>query len=777
MPTGKRTEGGKMKTSHDSATVIGKKVRALLAKMTLEEKVAQLAGVLAASLLEKGRFSPAKARKILKHGIGHISAPAMTSALPPRELAAFVNDIQDYLRKNTRLGIPAIVHEECLNGFRAKGATIFPQNIGLASTWGPDLIGRIMSVVRRQMRATGMHQGLAPVLDVTRDPRWGRVEETFGEDPFLVSRLGVAYVRNLQGGDIREGIVATLKHFAGHGLPEGGLNCAPSHITPRLFREVYLYPFEKAVREGGVLSVMNAYHEIDGIPCAASEELLTDILHNEWGFGGVVVSDYFAVPQLETTHRIAADKGDAAGLSLRAGIDVELPGADCYGEPLLKAVKSGAVPLKLVERAVNRILNLKFRLGLFENTRVSPEAAVRIIDTPEDRRLALEAARKSIILLKNAGNLLPLKKNLRSIAVIGPSAASQRNLLGDYTYPAHTQYEMKKDKKTGDVRLVLKDKDKNKDEVDAPQVVTVLEGIKAAVGKATRVSYARGCEVKEESRDGFPEAIKAAQSSDVAVVVVGDISGLMPIATSGEMRDRSVLGLPGVQEELVKAVYETGTPVVLVLVNGRPYALKWLAENIPAIINAWEPGEEGGKAVADVLFGDYNPGGKLPVTFPRSEGQIPVYYAHKPSGRKSAVWKDYVDGSAAPLFEFGYGLSYTTFEFSNLAVKPAKIPAEGTVTIGVDVTNTGKKAGDEVVQVYINDVLASVTRPVKELKAFERIHLKPGEKKTATFRIPAESLAFYDKNMERKVEPGVFKVMIGSSSADIRLEGEFEVTG
>jgi beta-glucosidase len=701
----------------------------------------------------------------------------MTSALPLREVAVFVNDIQKYLRENTRLGIPAIVHEECLNGFRARGATIFPQNIGLASTWDPDVVGRITSVNRRQMRAAGMHQGLAPVLDVARDPRWGRVEETFGEDPYLVARMGVAYIKGLQGDDIKVGIVATTKHFAGHGLPESGLNCAPSHIPPRLFREVYLYPFEQAVKVAGVLSVMNAYHEIDGIPCGASEELLTDILHKEWGFQGVVVSDYFAIAQLETTHRIAADKGDAAALSLRAGIDVELPGTDCYGEPLLKAVQSGAVPLALVDRAVARVLSLKFRLGLFENTYVNPAAAAKVIDTPQDRRLALEAARKSIVLLKNEGNLLPLKKNLRSVAVIGPSAASQRNLLGDYTYPAHARFDIKIDKKTGNARLIWKDKDKNKDEVAAPEVVTILEGIKAVVSKTTKISYARGCEVKEESRDGFPEAVKAARSADVAVVVVGDISGLMPDATSGEMRDRSVLGPPGIQAELVRAVYETGTPAVLVLANGRPYVLKWLAEKIPAIIAAWEPGEEGGRAVAEVLFGDYNPGGKLPVSFPRNEGQLPVYYYRKPSGRKSAIWQDYVDGSADPLFEFGYGLSYTTFEFSNLLIRPTRIPIYGTVTIKADVINAGKRAGDEVVQLYINDVLASVTRPVKELKAFERIHLEPGEKKTVTFRLPADCLAFYDKKMARKVEPGVFKVMMGRSSSDIRLEGEFEVTG
>jgi beta-glucosidase len=765
-----------MKTSHDSTTTIKKKVKALLSKMTLEEKVAQLGGVMPTPLLENGKFSPAKAGEILKHGIGHISAPAMISGLPLREVVNMVNDIQKYLKENTRLGIPAIVHEECLNGFRARGTTIFPQNIGLASTWEPELIGRITSAIRRQMRAAGMHQGLAPVLDVARDPRWGRVEETFGEDPFLVARMGVAYIQGLQGDDIKQGIVATTKHFAGHGLPESGLNCAPTHITPRLFREVFLYPFEKAVKEASVLSVMNAYHEIDGIPCAASEELLTDILRKEWGFDSVVVSDYFAIAQLETIHRIAGHKGEAARLSLQAGLDVELPSSNCYGEPLLNAVKSGAVPMALVDQSVARVLSFKFKLGLFENTYVSPENAVKIIDTPDNRKLALEAARKSIVLLKNEGNLLPLKKNLRSIAVIGPSANSQRNLLGDYTFPAHSRFEIKTDKKTGQVQLILKDKDRDKDKVDAPEIVTVLEGIKGAVGKTTRVLYARGCEVKEDSRDGFPEAAKAAQSADVAVVVCGDISGLMPDATSGEMRDSSTLGLPGVQEALVKAVYETGTPVVLVLANGRPYTLKWLADKIPAIVVAWEPGEEGGRAVADVLFGDYNPGGKLPVSFLRNEGQIPAYYYHKPSGRKSPMWGDYIDGSADPLYEFGYGLSYTTFEFSNLMIRSKKLDKDGTVAIKVNVTNTGKIAGEEVAQLYVNDVIASMTRPVKELKAFERVYLKPGEKKTVTFRIPADYLAFYNKNMERKVEPGVFKVMMGRSSSDIQLEGEFEVT-
>ncbi len=763
-----------MKKAPDTKNDIKGKVKTLISKMTLEEKVAQLGSIFPKPLLANGKFAPTGAAKELKNGIGHISAPALGTNLPLHEVAEFINDVQKYLVENTRLGIQAIVHEECLNGFRGKGATIFPQNIGLASTWQPDLIGRITTTIRQQMRTVGIHQGLAPVLDVTRDPRWGRVEESFGEDPYLVGQMAVAYVRGLQGNDIKKGIVATTKHFAGHGLPEGGLNCAPSHIPPRLFREVYLYPFEKAVKEGGVLSVMNAYHEIDGIPCAASEELLTHILRNEWGFDGVVVSDYFAIAQLMTTHKIAADLSDAAALALQAGLDVELPFTNAYGEPLVKAVKKGKVPIAILNLSVSRVLTLKYRLGLFENPYVNPEAVLKVTDTPVDRQLALEAAHKSIILLKNDKNLLPLNKDIRSIAVIGPNADSQRNLLGDYTFASHSAFEIKKDEKTGDVGLVMKNFKEGM--VATPKVISVFEGIKAAVSKNTKVFYAKGCDVHSSNKDGFNEAIKAARGADIAIVVVGDKSGLMPDNTSGEMRDRDMLALPGVQEEMVKAVYETGTPVVLVLVNGRPYTMQWLAEKIPAIVNAWEPGEEGGRAVADVLFGDYNPGGKLPISFPLNEGQIPTYYGHKPSGRKSDPWTDYVDGNARPLYEFGYGLSYTSFEFSNLRIESAKIPVNGKLKITADIKNTGKSEGDEVVQLYINDVVASVTRPVKELKSFERVHLKPNEKKTVTFEVEAEQLAFYNRKMERKVEPGIFKVMVGRSSADILLEGKFEVT-
>ncbi len=760
-----------MKQSHISRERITK----LIAIMTLAEKIAQLGSVYATPLLEAGRLSTEKAGKYLAEGIGQISALGRTSELPARELARLANDIQRFLIEKTRLGIPAIIHEECLNGFRAKGATIFPQNIGLASSWDPDLVYRITGIIRQQMRSCGIHQGLAPVLDIARDPRWGRIEETFGEDTYLVTCMGLAYIRGLQGDDPANGIAATVKHFAGHGLPEGGLNCAPAHLPPRLLREVYLAPFEKAVREAGVLSVMNAYHEIDGIPCGASEELLTGILRDEWGFDGLVVSDYYAIEQFITNHRLCTGKGEAAGLALRAGIDLELPRSDCFARPLQEQVEQGIIPVSLVDRAVSRVLSLKFRLGLFENPYVTAENAPKVFDIPEHRALALEAARKSIVLLKNDRELLPLRKNMSAIAVIGPNADSQRNLLGDYTYPSNAGYEIATNPDTGKVEVIWKDRAVQQGRITVPVITTILDGIKSRVSPNTRVIAAEGCDYNSPDRSRIAEAVTAARSADVAVVVVGGKSGLLPDCTCGEMRDRAELGLLGVQEDLVQAVYETGKPVVLVIVDGRPYTLGWLADRIPAILAAWLPGEEGGNAVADVLFGDYNPGGKLAASFPAIAGQIPVYYGHKPTGRRSSTWGDYVDGSTRPAYEFGHGLSYTTFAFSNLNITPGNIKPDGQIVIKLDVRNTGNVAGDEVVQLYINDVVASVTRPVKELKGFQRIHLYPGESKTVKFELPADAMAFYNRNMERKVEPGWFKVMLGNSSANILLEGEFIV--
>ena len=712
-----------------------------------------------------------KARTVLEKGVGHICRPGVFTGLSPKDLTVFINSIQKFLMENTRLGIPALVHEECLNGFMGRNATIFPQIIGMASTWEPGLVYGMTEVIRAQMLAVGVRQGLSPVLDVARDPRWGRVEETFGEDQYLISAMGTAYVKGLQGNDIKNGVIATLKHFIGYGKSEGGLNWAPADIPPRMLREVYLYPFKKVIEEAGPLAVMNAYNEIDGIPCAASKELLTNILRDEWKFDGVVVSDYFAVDNLQSYHHVAEGKAEASRLALTAGIDAELPEADCYAAPLKQQIEKGMVSEKIVDLAVARTLRLKFLLGLSENPYVEPENHEKIFDLPEHRKLALEAARKSIVLLKNNDNILPLNKNIKSIAVIGPNADVQRNLLGDYTYPAHIEIAVMAAQAQGTQLTIT---DERADHVPVP-VITILDGITAKVGKKTRIHYAVGCDINSTSKEGFAEAVEAAKSSDIAIVVVGGKSGLIQECTCGEMRDTAELSLPGVQEDLVKAIYETGTPTVIILIDGRPRALGWIAETTPAIIEAWLPGEEGGTAVADVLFGDYNPGGKLPISFPAKTGQIPIYYGHKPSGCRSQFWGDYVDVCTSPAFEFGYGLSYTTFSFSNLRIEPKRVALSGKISTKVDVQNTGKVAGEEVVQLYTNDVIASVTRPVKELKGFQRIALAPAQTKTVKFELSIDSLGFYDKDLKYIVEPGDFKIMIGRSSKDIVLEDTLEV--
>lgn len=733
------------------------KVRNLLQRMTLEEKIAQLGSVPCKfdfiphlGLLEIGKFSEEKARQILNKGMGQITRlmGGTRDITSPREAAKIANEIQRFLIEETRLGIPVIIHEECLSGFMAYGATTFPQAIGLASTWNPEILQNITGVIRRQMRSIGAHQGLAPVLDVARDPRWGRNEETYGEDPYLVARMGVSYVKGLQGDDLSSGVIATPKHFAAHGFSEGGRNQASVHVPPREFREVYLFPFEAAVREGGAFSLMNAYHEIDGVPCGASRELLTEVLREQWGFKGYVVSDYRAIKMLQTFHHVATDEEDAAVQALEAGIDLELPTVECYGEPLFRAVKEEIVSEATIDKAVSRILRAKFLLGLFENPYIDVAKVPEAFDSVEDRTLALEAARESIVLLKNDG-ILPLSKKVKSLAIVGPNADSTRNLHGDYSYIAHLRCEK-----------------------DAVPTVSILQGVKNKVSPKVNMHYAKGCDISGSSTDGFKEALEIAMKSEVVIAVVGENSGLSETDTSGEGRDRADLGLPGVQENLVKALHELGKPVVVVLVNGRPLSLEWIAENCSAIIEAWLPGEEGGNAVAEVLFGDYNPSGRLPVSFPRDVGQIPVNYSRRPSSLR-----DYVSITSNPLFPFGHGLSYTRFEYSSLAISPKKVGPAGKVMISFDVKNAGSQKGDEVAQLYIRDNVASVTRPVKELKGFKRVMLKPQEKKTITFRLSIDQLAFYDRCMRLIVEPGTFNIMVGSSSEDIRLTGSFEVVG
>ncbi len=755
----------------DVARSTAERVDDLLSQMTLDEKIAQLGSYWVYEILDGLEFSPEKAGKLLARGVGQITRKGGASNVRPSESARLANSIQRYLIENTRLGIPAVVHEECCSGYMARGATVFPQAIGVASTWEPELVEAMADVIRLQMRSVGAHQALAPVLDVARDARWGRVEETLGEDPYLTARLGVAYVKGIQGGDLADGVVATGKHFVGYGMSEGGLNWAPPHLAPRELREVYLFPFEAAIREAGLGSIMNAYHELDGQPCGSSRKLLTEILRGEWGFDGTVVSDYFAINMLFDYHHVTPDKASAARLALEAGLDVELPFTDCYGDPLRQAVITGDIPEALIDRSVRRVLLQKFALGLFENPYVD-EAAVAF-DTPRQRALARQIAEKSIVLLKNDG-LLPLSKSTASIAVIGPNADSVRNLFGDYAYPAHVETILESQMNNVFNNPVATGIEQVEDFIPA---MSVLAALHEKVGANTQIHYAKGCDVLSASTDGFAEAVEAAKQAQVAVVVVGDKGGLTDDCTSGEARDRASLDLPGVQAQLVKAIYDTGTPVVLVLVNGRPVSLGWIADSVSAIVEAWFPSEEGANAVANVLFGDANPGGKLPITFPRSVGQVPTYYGHRPSGGRSHWKVDYVETPVSPLYPFGYGLSYTRFAFANLRVAPAAVRAGDDVTVQIDVTNVGERAGDEVVQVYVHQTLSGVTRPVKELKAFRRVTLEAGQTQTVAFRIAVNQLAFYDADERCVVAPGTVDVMVGSSSQDIHATGTFTISG
>ncbi|MCD6362017.1 MAG: glycoside hydrolase family 3 C-terminal domain-containing protein, partial [Armatimonadetes bacterium] len=567
------------------------KIEELLSEMPIDEKIAQLGSVWVYELFENGRLSVDKMKELIGNGIGEITRLS-ASGLPPKDNAHLANEIQKFLKENTRPGIPAIFHEECLSGYMAKGATIFPQMIGMASSWDPELLREITSIIREQMRSVGAHQGLAPILDVARDPRWGRTEETFGEDLYLISTMGTHYIQGLQGEDLKNGVMATAKHFVAYGISEGGMNWAPAHVSPREMKEIFLLPFEIAVRAAKVASLMNAYHEIDGIPCGASKELLTEILRKEWGFYGIVVSDYFAIDMLSDYHHIVSDKEEAAKLALKAGIDIELPSKNCYDTPLKMALKEGLISEDFINESVRRVLRTKFKLGLFESPYVNVDDVSKVFDIPEQRELALKAAKESIVLLKNDNDILPLSKKVKSIAVIGPNASDERNLLSDYSYPAHmeTLIEMAQGEGAFDTPVP---ESADIDKTSVP-IVSVLEGIKKKVSQHTTVRYAKGCDVLDDSKEGFDEVIRIARESDVAIVVVGDRSGLTLSCTTGESRDRADLNLPGVQEELVRTIYETGTPVVVVLVNGRPLSIEWIAEHIPAILEVWLPGEEGG---------------------------------------------------------------------------------------------------------------------------------------------------------------------------------------
>jgi beta-glucosidase len=757
--------------NHQKKQAIASRVAELLGSMTLEEKAAQVGSCWMYELQTRGELDPAKLELRFRHGIGQISRVGGASTYPPVEAARVVNHLQKYLVESTRLGIPAIVHEECCVGLMAPGGSIFPEIIGLASTFQPELAGQMTREIRSQMLAIGSRQGLAPVLDVARDPRWGRIEETFGEDPTLVSQFGVEYIRGLQGEDLSQGVLATGKHFVGHSFSQGGLNCGPVHLGWRDLWDVYLPPFQAAIRDAGLATMMNAYPELDGEVVAASKKILTDLLREKLGFDGLVVSDYEAVLMIHNYHFMAKNRRQAAVLALTAGLDVELPTVACYGQDLLGAIQAGELPLATLDLSVSRHLQKKFELGLFENPYVDEEHVLEVFDTPAQRKLAYEIACKSLVLLKNDG-LLPLPPTIRKLAVIGPNADSSRSQMGDYSYAA--LFELMKFLPDENASFGRMDETGLKELTVA--VPTVLECIRLKF-PSIEVRYARGCGILENDESGFAEAIAAVRDSDLAILVMGGRSGLTPACSTGEFRDASDLGLPGVQEKLIQEILKLGKPVVLVLMDGRPVSMPELVEPLNAILEAWVPGEEGGRAIVDALWGDINPAGRLPVSVPRSVGQVPVFYNHKPSGMRSNILVDYVNEKVTPLFPFGFGLSYTCFEYSNLTISQLAAAAGETIEISCQVKNVGKLPGDEVVQLYLCDEYASLPRPVKELKGFIRIPLKPGESKSITFQFPVNMMAYYDSDLNLVLEPGTFKLMIGSSSADIHLTGEFEVIG
>jgi beta-glucosidase len=747
-----------------------RRVRDLLSRMTLEEKAAQMTCVWqqkADKLVDAhGNFDLQKARHAFKsgHGLGQVGRPSDAGSpvsepwrgQTARGMAELTNAIQKFFLEESRLGIPVICHEECLHGHAARDGTSFPQPIGLGATFNPELVEELFAITALETRARGAHQALTPVVDVARDPRWGRVEETYGEDPFLNGKLGAAAVRGFQGDASFEDqtrVIATLKHFAAHGQPESGMNCAPANVSQRVLRETFLQPFKECLHHAGAISVMASYNEIDGVPSHANAWLLRDVLRKEWGFQGFVVSDYYAIWELGNRpdthgHFVARDKKESCALAVKAGVNIELPEPDCYLH-LVELVHEGVLQEAQLDELITPMLFWKFKLGLFDNPYVDPDHAANVVGCLEHQKLALQAARETITLLKNENHLLPLNPaKLKTIAVIGPNA--NRPLLGGYSgLPKHN--------------------------------TTVLDGIKARLGSRVNVLHAEGCKITvggswqqdevipsrpEDDRRQIAEAVYVAKRAEVIVLVVGENEQTAREAWSlKHMGDRASLALPGRQDELVKAMLATGKPVVVLLFNGRPLAIDKIAEEAPAILECWYLGQECGTAVAEALFGDTNPGGKLPITIPRSVGHLPAFYNHKPSARRGYLFDD-----VSPLFAFGFGLSYTQFVFSKVRLKHKIISRSVSTQVRVDVTNTGKRAGTEIVQLYVRDLVSSVTRPVKELKGFQKVALQPGETKTVAIDITPAELAFYDLNMKYTVEPGEFEIMVGSSSRDADLQ-------
>jgi beta-glucosidase len=734
----------------------------LLSRMSLEEKVYQLMAIWDNNPVkfdQKFFANPDSVKKIFGNGILSVQ-PYFVGI---HETVTSRNSIQKYLAEMTKWGIPAIFVDEGQHGLMKPEATSFPMAIGLACSWNPALYEQVYTVAAREMRSRGTQHVLSPVIDVCRDPRWGRVEETYGEDPYLNGVLGTAAVKGFQGsvnGVVAPGhVAATLKHFCGHGQPEGGINQAPANYSERVLREFHFPPFKAVIENANPVSIMPSYNEIDGKPSHNNSWLLKNVLRGEWGYKGMLVSDYNAIDQLELKHFVAKDKKEAAMKSFNAGVQYEFPVAN-YFKYLPELVKEGKVKQADIDTAVYRALYLKFQLGLFENPYVDEETAVQVSKDPESKALALKAAQQSIVLLKNENNLLPLSKTqYKKIAVIGPCA----NHVYTGGYSGEPYYK-----------------------------VTLFDGIKNKVGSSSEVVFAQGCKIvdnvdisynnwqtteikftsREENLKLIDEAVAVAKQNDVIIVAVGETEQLCREAWSKDhIGDEVTLNLLGEQEELVKAMVATGKPVIVYLMNGRPLSINYISKNVPAVIEGWYMGQETGNAAADIIFGDVNPSGKLTITVSKSAGQLPMYYNHKPS----AQFHNYVSQDVLPLYPFGFGLSYTTYTYSNLKLSADKIKAGSKVEVSVDITNTGKMKGDEIVQLYISDKVASVTRPVKELKGFERISLEAGQTKTAKFTLDKSKLAFWDYDMKYVVEPGTYDVMIGAASDNIKQSAKLVI--
>lgn len=764
-----------MEKYRDKALPVEERVKDLLERMTLEEKVAQMATCLYSDLVDDSdgctsiremKLSPEKIRKLFENGMGQVAIITACNK-DPVDAAAIVNDIQKIAVEQTRLGIPVIFDAEGAVGLIARDSTHNPMPIGMAASFDPKLVEQMMGLAREQMKAVGVREVFAPVIDVTRDPRWGRLEETFGEDPYLVSQMGTAFIKGLQGEDLREGVASTAKHFLAYGLSEGGMNMSSCKLSERDIYEQAAMPFEAAVKEADIAGVMSSYNDIDGEPVTGSIRWCRSLLRDKWGFQGLLVQDAGAMPRLAGVQRVVDTMQEAGILGVKSGLDLELMSDCCFGTALIAAVRRGLVEEHYIDEACARHLTLKFRLGLFDNPYLDTGKVQKVFHSPERAATARRMAQESIVLLKNDNNILPLSREIGKLALIGPQADYLRGLFTNYSHIA-----------IQDVFKVVAQDSLFANATDEYPIhgVTLKEGILAKL-KASQMVCVPGCSMDSEDTDGIAEAVEAAKNADTIILAVGSVSGFLTSHNCGEARDSATLRLPGAQEALVKAVASLEKPIILILIGGRVFGIEDVYKKAAAAIEAWPAGEEGGNAIADVLFGDYNPAGRLPVSIPRAVGQVPVYYNHKCGGGRSMPHGSYTDMPCTPMFAFGHGLSYTDFTYSCLTLSSAEISGNETVEISCIVENSGKREGDEVVQLYLCDVTAEISRPDKELKGFLRIHLQSGEAKKVTFRMNISQMAYYDRKFRYVVEPGLFKVMVGAASDDIRLSGEFRLTG